>query len=384
MSTGKMLQVPRQSTARSNGSGSSRGGAKNSNRGNMSDGENIDYNQDSDVKPPHSYAMLIFMAMKHHGGGKVTLAQIYEFILGHFGYYRAADPGWKNSIRHNLTQHKCFLKIARKQGESGKGGFWALDKSYETMFEGGQFKGAARRMLSRKPAASNAKGSKSKSKDKPSSSTSFHSRSRHSSSSSSTSSYSSKEDSDPPPSRPSQMKSLKIKFPKMLSAPIGFPKNSSLFNLSDITNVADPESGRPLSRSLANIGSYLSEANATKSGKAQLPTPTPSEASSVGSPSSGPQVVPAQESLFADESYDYLTDFCSKDADYDDDEGLMECERTGTLSLFDTATVTIGTVPTGTPTSRATTPTPAYVQVLVVSPLLLLRIVFGSFRHVRN
>lgn len=164
------------------------------------------------------------------------------------------------------------------------------------------------------------------------------------------------------------MKSLKIKFPKMLSAPIGFPKNSSLFNLSDITNVADPESGRPLSRSLANIGSYLSEANATKSGKAQLPTPTPSEASSVGSPSSGPQVVPAQESLFADESYDYLTDFCSKDADYDDDEGLMECERTGTLSLFDTATVTIGTVPTGTPTSRATTPTPAYVQVLVSSP----------------
>ena len=123
LSPGKMLRVPRQ--------------AKSSNAGNSSDGENIDYNQDSDVKPPHSYAMLIFMAMRHHGSGKVTLAQIYEFILGHFGYYRVADPGWKNSIRHNLTQHKCFLKIARKQGESGKGGFWALDKSYEAMFEGG-------------------------------------------------------------------------------------------------------------------------------------------------------------------------------------------------------------------------------------------------------
>jgi len=344
LSPGKMLRVPRQ--------------AKSSNAGNSSDGENIDYNQDSDVKPPHSYAMLIFMAMRHHGSGKVTLAQIYEFILGHFGYYRVADPGWKNSIRHNLTQHKCFLKIARKQGESGKGGFWALDKSYEAMFEGGQFKGAARRMLSRKPAASNTKGSKSKGRGK--ATPSLHSRSRHSSSSS-TSSTSSSTNEDWELSSSSQTKSLKIKFPKMLSAPIRSPKNSRHFNLSDITNVADPETGRPLSRSLACIGSYLTEG--TKSGKAQLPTSTLSEASSACSPRSGPQVVPAKESLFAEESYDYLTDFCSKDADYDDDEGLMECERTGTLALFDTATVTIGTVPTGTPTRRAPTPTLAYVHV---------------------
>ena len=365
LSPGKMLRVPRQ--------------AKSSNAGNSSDGENIDYNQDSDVKPPHSYAMLIFMAMRHHGSGKVTLAQIYEFILGHFGYYRVADPGWKNSIRHNLTQHKCFLKIARKQGESGKGGFWALDKSYEAMFEGGQFKGAARRMLSRKPAASNTKGSKSKGRGK--ATPSLHSRSRHSSSSS-TSSTSCSTNEDWELSSSSQTKSLKIKFPKMLSAPIRSPKNSRHFNLSDITNVADPETGRPLSRSLACIGSYLTEG--TKSGKAQLPTSTLSEASSACSPRSGPQVVPAKESLFAEESYDYLTDFCSKDADYDDDEGLMECERTGTLALFDTATVTIGTVPTGTPTRRAPTPTSAYVHVVSLRgvPCLFLAVGACLFRWV--
>lgn len=108
-----------------------------------------DWQRETLEKPPHSYAMLIYLAIRHNGGGKVALAQIYDYILSNFGYYRIADPGWKNSIRHNLTQHKCFLKIARSAGESGKGGFWALDKSYETMFQTGDFKGAVRRMLSR-------------------------------------------------------------------------------------------------------------------------------------------------------------------------------------------------------------------------------------------
>eukprot|EP00035_Acanthoeca_spectabilis_P022658 m.445004 g.445004 ORF g.445004 m.445004 type:complete len:357 (-) comp19175_c0_seq1:235-1305(-) len=112
--------------------------------------EKIDWQMDKTQKPPHSYAMLIYLTIKRHGGGKITLAQVYTYILENFAYYRHADPGWKNSIRHNLTQHKCFLKVPRAVGEPGKGGFWALDPAYIDVFESGTFKGTGRRVPNRK------------------------------------------------------------------------------------------------------------------------------------------------------------------------------------------------------------------------------------------
>jgi len=87
-------------------------------------------------KPPHSYVALIYLAMKSSGRAKVTLAEIYEYILERFPYYRSAGLGWKNSIRHNLTQQKCFVKVARlTEDGGGKGGFWAPHASYTGLLE---------------------------------------------------------------------------------------------------------------------------------------------------------------------------------------------------------------------------------------------------------
>ncbi len=37
----------------------------------------------------------------------------------------------KNSIRHNLSLNRYFIRLARKENESGKGSFWRLDETCE-------------------------------------------------------------------------------------------------------------------------------------------------------------------------------------------------------------------------------------------------------------
>ncbi|XP_006765548.1 PREDICTED: forkhead box protein K1 [Myotis davidii] len=75
-------------------------------------------------KPPYSYAQLIVQA--------ISSAQDRQLTLSHGTWpRRASKMGWQNSIRHNLSLNRYFIKVPRSQEEPGKGSFWRIDPASE-------------------------------------------------------------------------------------------------------------------------------------------------------------------------------------------------------------------------------------------------------------
>ncbi|KAL9943786.1 hypothetical protein D7B24_000824 [Verticillium nonalfalfae] len=89
---------------------------------------------DDGNKPGHSYAQLIGMAILRSPLRRLTLAQIYKWISDSFRFYKAEDAGWQNSIRHNLSLHKAFIKVERPKDDPGKGNYWTIQTGMEQQF----------------------------------------------------------------------------------------------------------------------------------------------------------------------------------------------------------------------------------------------------------
>ncbi|KAH8286675.1 hypothetical protein KR018_009515 [Drosophila ironensis] len=77
-------------------------------------------------KPPYSFSSLIFMAIEGSNEKALPVKEIYAWIVQHFPYFKTAPNGWKNSVRHNLSLNKSFVKV-EKAPNMGKGSLWRVE-----------------------------------------------------------------------------------------------------------------------------------------------------------------------------------------------------------------------------------------------------------------
>ena len=63
------------------------------------------------AKPPYSYVALITLAILSSPKKKLRLNQILKRISEMFPFFQGQYQGWRDSVRHNLSQNECFQKV---------------------------------------------------------------------------------------------------------------------------------------------------------------------------------------------------------------------------------------------------------------------------------
>ena len=99
-------------------------------------------------KPPHSYIALISTAILSSPRKKLTLTEINKYLVSNYEFFRGDYQGWKNSVRHNLSFNKCFVKILKDPSRPwGKDNYWTVlvDLLEEYIREDGCFRRRRRR-----------------------------------------------------------------------------------------------------------------------------------------------------------------------------------------------------------------------------------------------
>ena len=102
------------------------------------------------VKPQESYIAMISSAILSTPEKRMTLSEIIEYLKKNYECFRGEYQGWKNSVRHNLSFNKCFVKILRKPTRSwGKNNYWGVVVSLlqDYLREDGKFRRRRKRQV---------------------------------------------------------------------------------------------------------------------------------------------------------------------------------------------------------------------------------------------
>ncbi|KAL3059215.1 hypothetical protein OYC64_011187 [Pagothenia borchgrevinki] len=85
--------------------------------------QNKEFYMNAEVRPPFTYASLIRQAILESPEKQLTLNEVYNWFTRMFAYFRRNAATWKNAVRHNLSLHKCFVRV-----ENVKGAVWTVDE----------------------------------------------------------------------------------------------------------------------------------------------------------------------------------------------------------------------------------------------------------------
>ncbi|XP_062854462.1 forkhead box protein P3a [Trichomycterus rosablanca] len=77
----------------------------------------------TNIRPPFTYASMIRWAILESPEKHLTLNEIYHWFTRKFYYFRQNPTTWKNAVRHNLSLHKCFVRV-----DGRKGSVWTVDE----------------------------------------------------------------------------------------------------------------------------------------------------------------------------------------------------------------------------------------------------------------
>ncbi|XP_077982649.1 uncharacterized protein LOC144437561 [Glandiceps talaboti] len=102
-------------------------------------------------KPPLSYIALIAMAIRDSPSKKLTLAEINDYLMKKYPFFRGSYTGWRNSVRHNLSLNECFTKVLRDPSRPwGKDNYWTINENSEYTFADGVFRRRRKRINRKK------------------------------------------------------------------------------------------------------------------------------------------------------------------------------------------------------------------------------------------
>lgn len=103
-----------------------------------------------DDRNTETFVAVIAQAILSVPTKRMTLSSIYSFIARNYPHFdKEKGPGWRNSVRHNLSSNDCFVKASR--AENGKGHYWMIHPKDLPEFAKGNFR---RRRKPRRPKCS--------------------------------------------------------------------------------------------------------------------------------------------------------------------------------------------------------------------------------------